>query len=184
MGIISLVPASGFSNVLKGCGSPVVKVSDHGLPCHEFEPQKTRRVGAQCPLNLSRAQTSSRWCGVVVRRRRCQLSSQLSAYDHIVPFCGFSSPFLESSPHWVNNCDARLSTNRTRPRLNSTTQYFTVVNEGAGSPRVESSSVFILVGPRRRRNPEKAEKTMTAPELAPPTPNFHAPPTGSKPRQI
>ncbi|GFU16261.1 uncharacterized protein TNCV_4422181 [Trichonephila clavipes] len=31
-------------------------------------PLKTRRVGQQCTLNLSRAETSSRWCGVVVRR--------------------------------------------------------------------------------------------------------------------
>ncbi|GFW17492.1 hypothetical protein TNCV_2650501 [Trichonephila clavipes] len=29
---------------------------------------KTSRVGKQCTLNLSRARTSSRWCGVVVRR--------------------------------------------------------------------------------------------------------------------
>ncbi|GFV67725.1 uncharacterized protein TNCV_4624051 [Trichonephila clavipes] len=31
-------------------------------------PLKTRRVGQRCTLNLSRAQTSSCWCGVVVRR--------------------------------------------------------------------------------------------------------------------
>ncbi|GFW81107.1 uncharacterized protein TNCV_4804751 [Trichonephila clavipes] len=31
-------------------------------------PQKTRRIGWPCTLNLSRAETSSRWCGVVVRR--------------------------------------------------------------------------------------------------------------------
>ncbi|GFS62581.1 hypothetical protein TNCV_1263331 [Trichonephila clavipes] len=45
-------------------------VSDHGLSRHEFEPSttKTRRVGQRCTLNLSRAETSSRWCGVVVRR--------------------------------------------------------------------------------------------------------------------
>ncbi|GFX04488.1 uncharacterized protein TNCV_900181 [Trichonephila clavipes] len=38
--------------------------------CHEFEPVplKTRRVGQPCTLNLSRAETSSHWCGVVVRR--------------------------------------------------------------------------------------------------------------------
>ncbi|GFU75647.1 uncharacterized protein TNCV_4677431 [Trichonephila clavipes] len=30
--------------------------------------RKTRRVGQRCTLNLSRAETSSRWCGVVVRR--------------------------------------------------------------------------------------------------------------------
>ncbi|GFS62086.1 uncharacterized protein TNCV_476511 [Trichonephila clavipes] len=36
-------------------------------------PLKTRRVGQRCPLNLSRAETSSRWCGEVVRRRGCHL---------------------------------------------------------------------------------------------------------------
>ncbi|GFT19915.1 uncharacterized protein TNCV_4993461 [Trichonephila clavipes] len=36
-------------------------------------PLKTRRVGQRCTLNLSRAETSSRWCGVVVRRWGCQL---------------------------------------------------------------------------------------------------------------
>ncbi|GFW06151.1 hypothetical protein TNCV_36271 [Trichonephila clavipes] len=29
---------------------------------------KTHRVGERCTLNLSRAQTSSSWCGVVVRK--------------------------------------------------------------------------------------------------------------------
>ncbi|GFS65378.1 purine nucleoside phosphorylase [Trichonephila clavipes] len=54
----------------KGCGSPVVKVSNHGR--HVMSsipvPLKTRRVGQRCTLNLSRAETSSRWCGVVVWR--------------------------------------------------------------------------------------------------------------------
>ncbi|PRD32939.1 UNVERIFIED_CONTAM: hypothetical protein NCL1_18943 [Trichonephila clavipes] len=36
-------------------------------------PLKTRRVGQRCTLNLSRAETSSRWCGVVVKRGVCQL---------------------------------------------------------------------------------------------------------------
>ncbi|GFX83667.1 uncharacterized protein TNCV_326161 [Trichonephila clavipes] len=31
-------------------------------------PLKTCRVGQRCTLNLSRTQTPSRWCGVVVRR--------------------------------------------------------------------------------------------------------------------
>ncbi|GFS98894.1 hypothetical protein TNCV_3528701 [Trichonephila clavipes] len=36
----------------------------------EFEPVslKNNRVGKRCALNLSRAQTSSRWWGVEVRR--------------------------------------------------------------------------------------------------------------------
>ncbi|GFS81117.1 uncharacterized protein TNCV_1223801 [Trichonephila clavipes] len=53
-----------------GCGSPVVRVSDHGryVMSSSPVPLKTRRVGPRCPLNLSRAGTSSRWCGVVDRR--------------------------------------------------------------------------------------------------------------------
>ncbi|GFU17262.1 uncharacterized protein TNCV_1854831 [Trichonephila clavipes] len=36
-------------------------------------PLKARRVVQRCTLNLSRAEASSRWCGVVVRRGGCQL---------------------------------------------------------------------------------------------------------------
>ncbi|GFW11022.1 uncharacterized protein TNCV_4459971 [Trichonephila clavipes] len=57
------------------CGSPVVKVSDYGKHVMSSRPvpQKTRRVGQRCTLNLSRAQTSSHWCGVVVWREGWQL---------------------------------------------------------------------------------------------------------------
>ncbi|GFU22262.1 uncharacterized protein TNCV_4856081 [Trichonephila clavipes] len=56
--------------MLWGCGSPAVKVSDHGRHVMSSSPVelKTHRVGQRCMLNLSRAETSSRWCGVVVRR--------------------------------------------------------------------------------------------------------------------
>ncbi|GFV42532.1 hypothetical protein TNCV_2905411 [Trichonephila clavipes] len=37
-------------------------------------PLKTRRVEQRCTLNLSRAETSSRSCGVVARRGGCQLT--------------------------------------------------------------------------------------------------------------
>ncbi|GFU31511.1 transposable element Tc1 transposase [Trichonephila clavipes] len=43
-------------------------------------PLKTRRVGQRCTLNLSRAETSSRWCGVVVRRGGA--SSGVASHDH------------------------------------------------------------------------------------------------------
>ncbi|GFS55414.1 uncharacterized protein TNCV_1627011 [Trichonephila clavipes] len=64
-----------------GCGSPVVKVSDHGrhVMSSSPRPQKTCRVGQPCTLNLSRAETSSLWCGVVVRRAAQVLSTSL---DH------------------------------------------------------------------------------------------------------
>ncbi|GFV92211.1 uncharacterized protein TNCV_1896471 [Trichonephila clavipes] len=58
-----------------GCGSSVVKITDHGryAMSSSVVPLKTHRVGERCTLNLSRVQTSSRWCGVMVRGRRCQL---------------------------------------------------------------------------------------------------------------
>ncbi|GFT40578.1 integrase catalytic domain-containing protein [Trichonephila clavipes] len=64
------VIGSDNSKRLKACGSPVVKVSDHGRHVMSLSPVtlKTRRLGQRCTLNLSRAETSSRWCGVVTRR--------------------------------------------------------------------------------------------------------------------
>ncbi|GFV12992.1 hypothetical protein TNCV_3175271 [Trichonephila clavipes] len=52
------------------CGSSVVKVSDHGRHVMSSSPVplKTHCVGEGYTLNLSRAQTSSRWCGGVARR--------------------------------------------------------------------------------------------------------------------
>ncbi|GFV42026.1 hypothetical protein TNCV_1568931 [Trichonephila clavipes] len=61
-----------FSLPWVGCGSLVVKVMDSWLMCQEFESGTTEeilRVGERCTLNMLRAQTSSRWYGVVVRRR-------------------------------------------------------------------------------------------------------------------
>ncbi|GFY25153.1 uncharacterized protein TNCV_2482741 [Trichonephila clavipes] len=65
-------------SLLHDGGSPVVKVSDHGRHVMSSSPVplKTRRVEKRCTLNLSRAQTFSRWCGVVVRREGCQLSDE------------------------------------------------------------------------------------------------------------
>ncbi|GFV54461.1 uncharacterized protein TNCV_2865451 [Trichonephila clavipes] len=60
-------------------GSLVVKVSDRGSLVTSSSPVslKTRHLGEQCTLNLSRAQTFSRWCGVIVRRGGCQLRCRL-----------------------------------------------------------------------------------------------------------
>ncbi|GFX33385.1 uncharacterized protein TNCV_812471 [Trichonephila clavipes] len=53
-----------------GCGSPLVQVSDYSRHVMSSSPVplKTCRVSQRCTLNLTRAETSSRWCGVVVRR--------------------------------------------------------------------------------------------------------------------
>ncbi|GFX55319.1 uncharacterized protein TNCV_3968731 [Trichonephila clavipes] len=67
----------------RGCGSPMVRVSDHGryVMSSSPVPLKTRRLGQRCTLNLSRAETSSRWCGVVGRRGdAAQMSS--TSLDH------------------------------------------------------------------------------------------------------
>ncbi|GFV09489.1 uncharacterized protein TNCV_3158871 [Trichonephila clavipes] len=50
-------------SVSGGYGRPVVKVSDYGR-----QVMSSSRVWERCTFNLSRAQTSSRWCGAVVRR--------------------------------------------------------------------------------------------------------------------
>ncbi|GFX82866.1 uncharacterized protein TNCV_2958221 [Trichonephila clavipes] len=54
-------------------------------------PPKTRRVGQRCTLNLS--ETSSRWCGVVVRRGvQVQVSS--TSLDHGSKLRGLSPKAL------------------------------------------------------------------------------------------
>ncbi|GFW08656.1 uncharacterized protein TNCV_2776771 [Trichonephila clavipes] len=72
---------SGFTSLDRGSklgsgrGSLVVKVSDFGwhVTSSSPVPLKTCRVGERCTLNMSRAQTSSHWSGVVVRRGGDQL---------------------------------------------------------------------------------------------------------------
>ncbi|GFX29634.1 uncharacterized protein TNCV_4777061 [Trichonephila clavipes] len=56
-------------------GSPVVRALDHERHVMSSSPVplKTRHVEQRCTLNLSRAETSSRWCGALVRRGGCQL---------------------------------------------------------------------------------------------------------------
>ncbi|GFV50735.1 uncharacterized protein TNCV_2213961 [Trichonephila clavipes] len=69
---------------MRGHGSLVVKVSDRGwhVMSSSQVPLKTRRVGKRCTLNLSRAQTSFRWCGVVVRRGGVPPQVTSSSLDH------------------------------------------------------------------------------------------------------
>ncbi|GFV39129.1 hypothetical protein TNCV_107041 [Trichonephila clavipes] len=54
------------------CGPPSGQGIGHGRHVMSSNPVplKTRRVGRRCTLNLSRAETSPRWCSVVVRRGR------------------------------------------------------------------------------------------------------------------
>ncbi|GFW22812.1 uncharacterized protein TNCV_2380271 [Trichonephila clavipes] len=45
-------------------------------------PLKTRHVGQRCTLNLLRAETSSSWCGVVVRRGGVPAQVSSTSLDH------------------------------------------------------------------------------------------------------
>ncbi|GFY36418.1 hypothetical protein TNCV_3451231 [Trichonephila clavipes] len=66
-----------------GHGSLMVKVSDRGWHVISSSPVtlKTRRVGQRWTLNLSRAETSYRRCGVVVRREGSQLRTATAGSD-------------------------------------------------------------------------------------------------------
>ncbi|GFX88973.1 uncharacterized protein TNCV_2852731 [Trichonephila clavipes] len=73
-------------------GNLVVGVSDRGWHATSSSPVplKTHLVGERCTLNLPRAQTSSRWCGVVVRRGGCPLrcrSRHLTMVQNYEVFC-------------------------------------------------------------------------------------------------
>ncbi|GFS91907.1 uncharacterized protein TNCV_1930871 [Trichonephila clavipes] len=56
-------------------GNLLVKLLDRDWRIMRLSPVrlKIRRLGKRCTLNLSRAQTFSRWCGVVVGRGGSQL---------------------------------------------------------------------------------------------------------------
>ncbi|GFV75563.1 uncharacterized protein TNCV_2240121 [Trichonephila clavipes] len=58
-------------------------------------PLKTRRVGQRCTLNLSRAQKSSRWCGVIVRRREVPAQVSSKSLDHGLKLRGPSPKVLK-----------------------------------------------------------------------------------------
>ncbi|PRD28839.1 UNVERIFIED_CONTAM: hypothetical protein NCL1_31242 [Trichonephila clavipes] len=75
-----------FFRWYRGCGSPVVRVSDHGRHVMSSSPVplRTCRVGQRCTLNLSRAETSSHWCGVLDIR---MLQFNSPAYSKHVEIC-------------------------------------------------------------------------------------------------
>ncbi|GFS73845.1 uncharacterized protein TNCV_1458731 [Trichonephila clavipes] len=81
-----------------GHGSRVVKISDRGW-CVTSScpvPLKIRRVGERCTLNLSRVQTTSRWCVVAARRGGCQLRCPprhlTMVQNYELPVCVIKSP--------------------------------------------------------------------------------------------
>ncbi|GFV34693.1 uncharacterized protein TNCV_1449971 [Trichonephila clavipes] len=65
-------------------GSLVVKESDRGwrVMSSSRVPLKIHRVGERCTLNMSRAQMSSGWCGVVVKRGGVSAQVTSSSLDH------------------------------------------------------------------------------------------------------
>ncbi|GFV24527.1 uncharacterized protein TNCV_814111 [Trichonephila clavipes] len=69
-------------------------------------PLKTRRVGQRCTLNLSRAEMSSRWCGVVVRRGGVPAQVSSTSLDH-GPKC----------PRVAEQCDVNIKSNQINPSI-------------------------------------------------------------------
>ncbi|GFV60966.1 uncharacterized protein TNCV_996991 [Trichonephila clavipes] len=67
-------------------------------------PLKTHRVGQRCTLNLSRAETSNRWCGVVVRVLSSGLSSSLGTSEVLAEQGRLS---LSSLLQWVGMWSGR-----------------------------------------------------------------------------
>ncbi|GFV88618.1 hypothetical protein TNCV_1244281 [Trichonephila clavipes] len=69
--------------------SLLVKLSDRDWLVTSSSPEllKTRLVGERCTLNLSRAQTSSRWCDVVVSRR--MPAQHFILTDSVIPMAIF-----------------------------------------------------------------------------------------------
>ncbi|GFU68727.1 uncharacterized protein TNCV_4400051 [Trichonephila clavipes] len=71
-------------------------------------PLKTRRVGQRCTLNLSRAETSSRWCGVVVRR-----GGASSGVVHVTPWFKITWS-VAKSPRVAEQCDVNIQSINSR----------------------------------------------------------------------
>ncbi|GFU23074.1 putative transposable element [Trichonephila clavipes] len=97
---------------LECCGSPVVKVSDHDLRVISSSslPLKITRVGERRTFNLSGAQTSSRWCDVVVRSscavKQFHSGENLEAVDR-------RAPNISKTWQWITQGD--ISAQRSTP---------------------------------------------------------------------
>ncbi|GFT97155.1 uncharacterized protein TNCV_3858161 [Trichonephila clavipes] len=93
----------------RGCGTPVVKVSDHGrlLMNSSPVPLKTSRVGQRWALNLSRAQTSRGVPAQVSSSSLNHATRGLLATDHVILNHGqvtwttpeLAPPLLTTTPH-------------------------------------------------------------------------------------
>ncbi|GFW37709.1 hypothetical protein TNCV_415951 [Trichonephila clavipes] len=66
-------------------GSPAVKVTDSWLACHEFDPRiaENRRAEGLINVKYVEAQTSSHWCGVIVRRGRLEIMRSVASSPHL-----------------------------------------------------------------------------------------------------
>ncbi|GFX05952.1 uncharacterized protein TNCV_759881 [Trichonephila clavipes] len=106
-------------------------------------PLKTRRVGQRCALNLFRAETSSCWCGVVVRREGAS-----SGVVHItLPWFKFTWS-VAKSPRVTKQCDVNIqSINQLEPHDAKTRQSRSVRIE-----QVESE-----VAHRAAKTPEQSQ---------------------------
>ncbi|GFS55291.1 uncharacterized protein TNCV_1626311 [Trichonephila clavipes] len=117
-------------------------------------PLKTRRVRKRCTLNLSRAETSSRWCGVVDRRGgassgvvlvtspRFKMMRSVTKSSRVAEQCDVNIHSLTHTP-----IDFQIHLDSLRPTVTYTYEHpnvvlmqpFTGVIHGRGSPMVKVS---------------------------------------------
>ncbi|GFU78659.1 transposable element Tcb2 transposase [Trichonephila clavipes] len=109
-------------------------------------PLKTRHVGQRCTLNLSRAETSSRWCGVVVRRGGCQLR----CLPHHLTMVFKITWSVAKSPRIAEQCDVNIqsiSRKQISPKLFVTVLFRSSISDSqAVAPMLLSSVVQLISG--------------------------------------
>ncbi|GFU49899.1 uncharacterized protein TNCV_4686561 [Trichonephila clavipes] len=123
-------------------------------------PLKTRRVRERCTLNLSRAQTSSRWCSVVVRRGVAS-----SGVVHVILPWFKNTWSVAKSPRVAEQCDVNI--------------HSCIPNGKEGKfPEPETATRGLLATDHIILN--HGQVTWTTLELTTPSPNYHTTPGGGR----
>ncbi|GFW81822.1 uncharacterized protein TNCV_2884961 [Trichonephila clavipes] len=83
--------------------SPCYLLITKGVTSSSPVPLKTPRIGDRCMLNLSRAQTSSCWSGVVVKRGQLKYHPR-----HLTMVQNYIYEVVSKSPHVAEQCDVNI----------------------------------------------------------------------------
>ncbi|GFV15647.1 uncharacterized protein TNCV_3059921 [Trichonephila clavipes] len=127
-------------NEEQGCGSPVVKVSDHDRHVMSSSPVplKTRRVGQRCTLNLPRAETSSQWCGVVVRE-----GGASSSAVHVTRPWFKITWSVAKSPRVAEQCDVNIHSPEMKNIMKCMRSYLDAHSTGEMNNKINDIEQFV-----------------------------------------